>query len=203
MALGSVFGRRTDEEAQTRTVRSRRDRDDDYNFDDYRDAEVDRNRDGVDDRTQSGTIVSERHQTAPLATSTDTTERLPDDRTTTTTEPVPTPPPFGGRTSFMATLGLVLGVVATLTALTGQLAPVALVVGVLGLLFSLGGVSASGRRAVNGRGVAMLGLLGCLAGIVLAVVAMSDTVPWLTSDTDQVGRVRDWLDAQFPFLKDW
>jgi hypothetical protein len=195
MALGSMFGRRTDEE-------TRRNKDNDYNFDDLRD----RDPDGVDDRAQTGTIVSERHQTRPVTPDgADTTERI----TTTTTEttptapPEPAPPPFGGRTSFMATLGLVLGVTATLTALTGLLAPVALAIGVLGLLFTLGGVSASGRRTVNGRGVAMLGMLGCLAGIVLAVVAMSDTVSWLTSDTNYVSQTRDWLDTQFPWLKDW
>jgi len=201
MALGSMFGRRTDEE-------TRRTKDDDYNFDDLRD----RDRDGVDDRTQSGTIVSERHQTrAVTPDQPETTERITTTTETVPTETVPTetvpaapaPPPFGGRTSFMATVGLILGVTATLTALTGLLAPVALAVGVLGLLFALGGVSASGRRKVNGRGVALLGMLGCLAGVVLAVIAMSDTMSWLTSDTNYVTVTHDWLETQFPFLKEW
>jgi hypothetical protein len=46
-------------------------------------------------------------------------------------------------------------------------------------------------------------MLGSLAGIALAVVAMSDTVSWLSSDTNYVSQTRDWLDTQFPWLKDW
>jgi hypothetical protein len=193
MALGSTFGRRTDDD-EARDDRTT----------DYSDRTVDRDRDGVDDRVQDGdrdTFVSERHPTT--TTDPETTERVP-------AEPVPTAPvtttppgPFGGRTSMMATLGLIFGVIATLTALTGLLAPIAVAAGALGLLFCLGGVSASGRRAVTGRGVAMLGLLGSLAGIVLGVVAMTDMVSWLDSDVDQVARFHDWLDAQFPFLQDW
>jgi len=38
---------------------------------------------------------------------------------------------------------------------------------------------------------------------VLGVLAMTHSVSWLDSDVDQVSRLRDWFDAQFPFMQDW
>jgi hypothetical protein len=32
---------------------------------------------------------------------------------------------------------------------------------------------------------------------------MNHTVHWLDSDVDQVARLRDWLDTQLPFMRDW
>jgi hypothetical protein len=135
---------------------------------------VDRDRDGVDDRLQA--------------------------RPT----PVPQPQPkIRARASLFATLALMVGLTSVYAALTGRLAPVAVGLGVLGLLLSFAGLSASGRPRVAGGGLSVFALLLSVGGAVLGVLAMTGTVSWLDSDVDQVARLREWLDAQFPFMSDW
>jgi len=107
------------------------------------------------------------------------------------------------RTSVLATLALVVGVSATYAALSGRLAPVAVGVGGLGVLLSLGGLSAASRRGVTGHGITVLALVFSLAGIILGVMASRHALPWLNSGTDEAGRLRDWLDARMPWLKHW
>jgi hypothetical protein len=121
-----------------------------------------------------------------------------------TTEVEPTPEPRRrARSSFAATLGLVVGVCAVLAALSGRLAPVAVVVGALGLLLSAIGLAAVSRKHVTGHHVALLGLLASIAGVVLGILAINKSLPWLSSGTDNVGNLRDWLDARLPFMRDW
>jgi hypothetical protein len=74
---------------------------------------------------------------------------------------------------------------------------------VLGLLLSFAGLSASGRPRVAGGGLSVFALLLSVGGAVLGVLAMTGTVSWLDGDVDQVSRLRDWLDAQLPFMSDW
>jgi hypothetical protein len=129
----------------------------------------------------------------------------------TTTEPAPVPttvpaqvaPVTAARTSMLATLGLILGVVAVCAALTGRLAPLALAAGVLGVLFSGAGMSATARPGVTGRGVALLGFLASVVGGLFAILAMNHTVSWLNSDADQVSQFRDWLNSRFSWLSRW
>jgi hypothetical protein len=140
-------------------------------------AVIDRDRDGVDDRVQ-----------APPA------------------PPTPTAPPeprIRARSSLLATLALMVGLTSVYAALSGRLAPVAVVLGVLGLLLSFGGLSASGRPRVAGGGMALFALLLSVGGAVLGVLAITDATPWLDSDVDQVAKLRDWLDSQFTFMKGW
>jgi hypothetical protein len=148
---------------------------------------VDRDGDGVDDRAEAprgtATVPPVAPQTAPVS-------------------PAPTRV-VGGRTSFLATLGLVVGTAAPLAALTGRLAPVGLALGVLGVLLALGGLASTSRPNVNGRGVGMLALLLAAGGIVLAILAMNHTATWLDSSVDQVARLRQWLDAQMPWMARW
>lgn len=131
---------------------------------------VDRDHDGVDDRTQ--------------------------------TRPAPQPK-IRARASLFATLALMVGLTSVYAALTGRLAPVAIALGVLGLLLSFAGMSASGRPRIAGGGLSAFALLLSIGGAVLGVLAMYGSVPWLDSDVDQVSRMRDWLDTQLPFMRDW
>jgi hypothetical protein len=125
-----------------------------------------------------------------------------DDRVQTRPTPAPQPK-IRARASLFATLALMVGLTSVYAALSGRLAPVAVALGVLGLLLSFGGLSASGRPRVAGGGLSVFALLLSVGGAVLGVLAMTGTVTWLDSDVDQVSRLRDWLDAQFPFMSDW
>jgi hypothetical protein len=136
---------------------------------------VDRDRDGVDDRVQT--------RPAPPA--------------------APAPQKIRARSSVMATFALIVGLTSVYCALTGRLAPVAVVLGVVGLLLSFFGLSASGRPRIAGSGVAVFALLLSVGGAVLGILAMNHSATWLDSDVDQVARLRDWLDTQFTFIKDW
>jgi hypothetical protein len=106
-------------------------------------------------------------------------------------------------TSFAATLSLVIGVCAVLAALSGRLAPVAVGLGVLGLLVAGVGFAAVARRQVTGHHVAILGLLFSIVGVVFGILAINKSVPWLNGDVDQASRLRDWLDSQWSWLKRW
>jgi hypothetical protein len=184
---------------------------------------TDRDHDGVDDRTEvrEERVVERDHE--PVLDDTQTLRRPAhpnrsemvdrdrdgvDDRVETKPEaPVaPTPVPqkvVPARASMTATLGVVLGVAGVAMALTGLLAPFGIVVGAVGVLLSLAGMSAGRRPNVAGRGLGALGLLVSAAAIVLAVLAMVHTTSWLDSDVDQVAKLRDWINVQLPWMKDW
>lgn len=118
----------------------------------------------------------------------------------------PTAPPqpkIRARASLFAILALVVGLTSVYAALSGRLAPVAVALGVLGLVLSFAGLSASGRPRVAGGGLSVFALLLSVGGAVLGVLAMSGTASWLDADVDQVSRLRDWLDTQLPFMSDW
>jgi hypothetical protein len=115
----------------------------------------------------------------------------------TTEMTLPTPRP---RASLMATMALMLGLAAALTVLTGVLAGPGVGIGLLAAFAAIGGFAATGRRHVSGRRDALLGMLLGLAAIVVGVLALTGSIPWLDPGTDQVMRIRDWLDAQAPWL---
>lgn len=163
----------------------------------------DKDGDGIDDRTEAGTA------TTPVAVmdrdSDTTTLRRSIDREPVTepvTEPVPVRP-APARVSLLATLGLIFGVAGVAAALTGLLAPWAIVAGALGLLFSFGGIIAGVRPNVAGRGLGTLGVLISGTAVVFGILALTGQVSWLDSHTDQVARLKDWLDARLPWMKDW
>jgi hypothetical protein len=112
-------------------------------------------------------------------------------------------PPRWVRVSMFATLGLIVGLAALGATLTGRLAPVGVVVGVVGGAISAGGLVGASRRGVTGHSIALLGLLASIAAVALGIMAIAGYLPWLDSRTDEVARVRDWLDAQFPWMKRW
>ncbi|GII21794.1 hypothetical protein [Planosporangium mesophilum] len=107
------------------------------------------------------------------------------------------------RTSFTATLSLIIGVTATLAALSGRLAPVAIAVGVLGLLFAAAALTAVSRRHVTGHHVALFGLVFSIAGVVFGILAINKSLPWLNGGVDQAAALRDWLNAHLPWLSRW
>ncbi|WP_238014023.1 hypothetical protein KZZ52_10225 [Dactylosporangium sp. AC04546] len=118
-------------------------------------------------------------------------------------EPVPNLRPTPARASLLATFGLMLGLVAVAVSLTGLLAPWALPIGALGLMFSFAGIVAGARPGVAGRGLGTLGVLAAGTAIVFGIIAMTGQVSWLDSNVDQVARLNDWLDAKLPWMKDW
>jgi hypothetical protein len=164
-----------------------------------------RERLAAQERTEARTAVIEPQPvTEPVAGRAPVVDRDRDgvdDRVET--RPAPAAPKIRARASLMATIALIVGVTSVYAALTGRLAPVAVALGVLGLLFSFAGLSATGRPRIAGGGLAVFALLLSISGAVLGVLAMTGSVSWLDSDVDQVARLRDWIDAQFPFMQDW
>jgi len=193
----TVFGRHTDERAADERAAEER-------------AEA-----RADARARADERFAEERAAERRAADETTTERvrIPTNRGVATMEPGTVPvtaaPPtivergWHGRTSGLAVLGLMFGLTSVYAALSGRLAPLAIAAGVLGLLFSGTGMSASSRPGVTGRGVALLGLLGSIAGVVFGVLAMNGVVSWLNSDVDQVAQFRDWLNSHLTWLRRW
>ena len=123
------------------------------------------------------------------------------DRTATQEQPrVREPETTAGpkpRASLLATLGLILGVAAALLVLSGPLLGYGIGVAVLGLILSLSGIHATGRRHVAGKTDALIGMVLSLAAIVVGVLALTGSLSWLGTDTQPVNSVREWLDTQF------
>jgi hypothetical protein len=111
--------------------------------------------------------------------------------------------PRWNRVSFGATLGLILGLTALYAVLTGTLAQVGLLVGVVGFLLASSGFAGARRDGVTGHSLALLGMLCSAAAIVLGVLAITDTLPWLSTGKDNVPLVRDWVDTHLPWIKHW
>jgi hypothetical protein len=107
------------------------------------------------------------------------------------------------RASVAASLGLIVSVVGLCAALTGLLAPEGFALGVIGLLLSLAGLVASGRPAIAGRGLALLGLLLGLAAAAVALAALSGHFTWPNSKTDEVSRLHNFLVAHWSWLNRW
>ncbi len=111
--------------------------------------------------------------------------------------------PRWAHVSALATLSLVLGVLAVATTLTGLLAPEGVALGVVGAAIAAGGLVGASRRGVTGHSVALLGLVSSLAAILLGVLAISGDLTWLDSGTNEVTKAHDWLVSQLPWLKHW
>jgi hypothetical protein len=152
---------------------------------------VDRDRDGVDDRDESPTA-----RLAPVAPVSPAETVEPEARGTAH-------PVMHARASLAATLGVMVGLVGVVAALTGLLAPFGVVLGALGVLFSFAGMSAGRKPNVAGRGLGALGLLVSFVAIVFSVLALTHTTSWLDSNIDQVAKLRDWINVQMPWMKDW
>ena len=87
------------------------------------------------------------------------------------------------RASLLATLGLVVGVTAALAVLTGVLAGYGIALGIAGLLLSIGGMSATGKRHVAGKSDAFIGIALNLGAMVVGALALTGALPWLTTES--------------------
>ncbi|MFY1633837.1 thrombospondin [Solwaraspora sp. WMMB335] len=123
----------------------------------------------------------------------------PPTREETPSRPAPPPAPAGPRprASVLATLGLIIGITGALFVLSGPLAPYGIALGVLALALGIGGVSATSRRHVAGRTEALIGIVLALGTMIVGSLAMTGALSWLTTETDMVTQVREWLDSQF------
>ncbi len=104
------------------------------------------------------------------------------------------------RASMLATTSLIFGLGGAFSVLSGLLAGVGVALGLLATFAAIGGMAATSRRHVAGKGDAMLGIALGLASIVVGTLAITGNLPWLSTHTDQVMRLHDWLDARLPFL---
>jgi hypothetical protein len=180
---------------ETVTMDDRRDDDDSTVLvtDDRRDDQAVVGRAQVDERE----AARRRLATPPASrTAADTITPTPD--TTTTTTPVVTGP--RPRASLLATMSLVIGVVAAMALLTGLLAGPAVAVGAIAALVGFGGLSATTRRHVAGKGDALLGIALGLGTVVVGTLALTGTLPMLDGDSNYVMAARDWLQTQMPWL---
>ncbi|MEV6493403.1 thrombospondin, partial [Actinoplanes sp. NPDC051633] len=146
------------------------------------------------DRQPRSSAETGRATVAPRNTTsaTDTTleQRKVEDRPREVAGPRP-------RASLLATLGLILSVVAALLVLSGPLLGYGIGVAVLALVLSLSGIHATGRRHVAGKSDALIGMVLSLAAIVVGVLALTGSLSWLGTDMQPVNSAREWLDAQF------
>ncbi|MDI6097854.1 hypothetical protein QLQ12_04475 [Actinoplanes sp. NEAU-A12] len=109
---------------------------------------------------------------------------------------VTTPAPRA-RTSFIATLGLVLAVAGALLVLSGPLLGYGMGVAAIAAILSLAGVFTTRKRHVAGKGGALIGLVLSVGAIVIGVLALTGQLYWLGTDTQTVPELRTWLDTQF------
>jgi hypothetical protein len=101
------------------------------------------------------------------------------------------------RASLLATLGLIVSVAAALLVLSGPLLGYGIGLAVLGLILSLSGVHATGKRHIAGKTDALIGMILALGAIVVGVLALTGSLSWLGTDMQPVNSVREWLDARF------
>ena len=105
------------------------------------------------------------------------------------------------RASRLATASLLMALPAVLAAATGVLAAPGAALGALGLLLALAGLNANRHRHIVGRGNALIGLVLGLAAIAIGALAMTGVVPGLNTETNQLGPLVEWLDANAPWAR--
>lgn len=156
-------------------------------------SEHDENRDGRIDRREE--VVPTRRGIADRRQDTVDDHVVEDDH-------VVAEPALRPRASGLAALGLVLGVLAAAAVATGVLVGPGVVVGLIGVLAAVGGVSATARRHIAGRSEALLGLLLSMAAVVVGLLAITGAISWPDTGTNEVGRLADWVASALPWL-DW
>lgn len=159
---------------------------------------------GTDRTPHDDHVVEDRTETLPA------TGTAIDPATATATEPAtePVPAPVAeakrwAHVSGTATLSLIVGTLAVAATLTGLLAPVGFAAGVLAILIGIIALYFVRRPGVTGHTLIGLGVLFGLVAIVLSVLAMTDSVSWLSSKTDEIGTVHNWLNDHMHWLRRW
>jgi hypothetical protein len=97
------------------------------------------------------------------------------------------------KTSAAAVFGLVFGLSALFCALTGLLAPAAVLFGVIGLVLAVVGLKMAKRTGITGRGVAIGGLLTALLGLILGGIVIGGATA-VVNDDRQLDRIQNYID---------
>lgn len=124
------------------------------------------------------------------------TSRMTGTPTTTTTTPATAPAPATtghAKTSAAAALGLVFGVASLFCALTGILAPAAVVLGLIGLVVALAGRKMAKRPGVTGKGVALGGLVTAVLGLLLGGAVLGGLAA-VVNDQGALDRISRYVD---------
>jgi hypothetical protein len=77
------------------------------------------------------------------------------------------------KTSVAATFALVFGLAALFCALTGILAPAAVLFGIIGIVLGIAGLKMTKRLGVTGKGVAIGGLVTAVLGLLLGAAVLA------------------------------
>jgi len=145
-------------------------------------------------KVEADRAKAEAPKPAPVKVDDTPTEKV---ETVDTVEPEPVVAGPKPRASLLATLGLILSVVAAMLVLSGPLLGYGIGVAGVALVLSLAGIHATRRRHVAGKSDALLGMVISLAAIVVGVLALTGSLSWLGTDMHPVTSLREWLDAQF------
>ena len=97
------------------------------------------------------------------------------------------------KTSAAAVFSLVFGLSALFCALTGILAPVAVVFGLLGLVLAIAGFKMTKRTGVTGKGVATGGLITALLGLLLGGAVLAGAAV-LVNDEQRLDQLQGLID---------
>lgn len=97
------------------------------------------------------------------------------------------------KTAAAAVFGLVFGVAALFCALTGILAPAAVVLGLIGIVLAAVGLKTSRRPFVTGHGVAVGGLVTSVLGLLLGAAVLVG-VTAIVNDQGAVDRISRYVD---------
>jgi hypothetical protein len=107
------------------------------------------------------------------------------------------------RVSAAAAFSLVLGVLALAATMTGLLAVAGVAVGMAAVAVAVLGWVGIRRRGLAGHDLAVLGIVCGAGAAVLGVLAIGGHLSWLSSRSDEVSRLQDWLTVKLPWLSRW
>jgi len=137
----------------------------------------------------------------------DDDERVPAVRTVDRSEPttsrVITATQPWAHVSGLATLCLMMGTAAAGATLTGLLAPLGFAAGAIAIVLGIAGMGSVRHSGVTGHSLIGLGVLLGAASMLLAYLAITNQLPWLHSDTNEVANLHNWLDAHISWLAQW
>jgi 1,4-dihydroxy-2-naphthoate octaprenyltransferase len=105
--------------------------------------------------------------------------------------------------SLLASLTLVIGTLSVAATLTGLLAPIGFATGVLAVILGALATYSIGRPNVTGHGLVTCGVLFGVISIVLSLLAINGQLSWLSSDTNEVTTVHNWLNHNMHWLRRW
>lgn len=101
--------------------------------------------------------------------------------------------PASAKTSAAAAFGLVFGLASLFCALTGILAPAAVVLGLIGVVVAIAGRAMTKRPGVTGRGVALGGLVTAVLGLLLGGAVLGGLAA-LVNDQGALDRISRYVD---------